>query len=67
LEVVSDNLAETEAERHDAVVAAMRDLASDDRSLFLMELSIEPAASILSGERTTTVGAPGGTRGPDRR
>ena len=67
LEVVSDNLDVTEAERHDAVVAAMRDLASDDRSLFLMELSIEPAASILSGERTTTVSAPGGTRGPDRR
>lgn len=47
VDVVSAHLDDTETRRHDAVVAAMSPLASDDRLLFLMELSIEPAAAAL--------------------
>lgn len=38
----------TEAERHDAVVARMRPMVTDERLLFLMELSIEPVLATLA-------------------
>jgi glyoxylase-like metal-dependent hydrolase (beta-lactamase superfamily II) len=41
------------AARHDAVTARMGELVADDRLQFLMELSIEPIATALRGERTT--------------
>ena len=39
------------AERRIAVVQRMRQLVSDDRLLFLMELSIEPVLGVLKTER----------------
>lgn len=50
VEVVSSNLERPSHERHDEVVRAMRELVSDDRVLFLMELSIEPAVAVLKGQ-----------------
>lgn len=50
VQVVGEHLDADEATRHDAVVATMSNLVSDDRLLFLMELSIEPAALALRGE-----------------
>lgn len=47
VDAVSANLDSDETERHDRVVEAMSGLVSDDRLLFLMELSIEPAAAQL--------------------
>ena len=41
------------AARHDTVTARMGELVADDRLRFLMELSIEPVAAALTGERTT--------------
>lgn len=50
IDAVSANLDRDEAGRHDAVVARMAPLVGDDRLSFLMELSIEPAATILAGD-----------------
>lgn len=50
VEVVSDNLDRSKVERHDAVVRAMTGLVNDDRLLFLMELSIEPAVAVLGAQ-----------------
>jgi len=44
---VADSLDLEEVERHDRVVAAMADQVTDQRLLFLMELSIEPSALLL--------------------
>ncbi len=41
------------AARHDTVTARMGELVTDDRLQFLMELSIEPVATALTGERAT--------------
>ncbi len=49
VEVVSSNLERSSDERHDEVVAAMRELVSNDDLLFLLELSIEPAVAVLKG------------------
>jgi glyoxylase-like metal-dependent hydrolase (beta-lactamase superfamily II) len=53
LAAVSAATALDSAARHDAVTARMGELVADDRLLFLMELSIEPVAAALSGDRAT--------------
>ena len=51
IEVVQAHAGDNEAERRIAVVRRMRQLVSDDRLLFLMELSIEPVLGVLKTER----------------
>jgi hypothetical protein len=49
VDVVQSNATVDPQQRHDAVVDRMRTLVTNDRLLFLMELSIEPVLAVLNG------------------
>jgi len=51
VDVVEAHADSDPTERHDAVVAQMRTLVTDDRLQFLMELSIEPVLTVLRSEQ----------------